>query len=494
MLKKLVKLCAITVGLGAGPLFANDAALVIRNSAYGGLPNLPEPASQQTIHRLLEREGFDTLQVGNATSAEMTRAARRFNALLSEDTDRVVIYLSGHMITSLRNTWFMGAQAGRPDRFSVTRQSISVNALLAVLADHPGRAVLVIAEHESELDLPKGLRPGLDHLSIPQGVTVIRTPPVVGSRVVRMLMSPDYTFAAMRAALPSSVRFSGFAPDEYAFTPDPANPTTGVPIEALQDDTYFAFARDLGTVEALQAYLDRYPAGRNSGTARALIFEIEDSGRRQAENTERALNLSPAERRTIQKDLTLLGYDTRGVDGVFGRGTRAAIADWQRRQSFEETGYLEAQQITRLRRQADRRRAEIAEQEERDRAEHEANERNIWREAKRIDTVAGYRNYLEAYPEGKYRDKAIARLNELGGGWVTEEEIDRDRKHEQRALNNPFVRILAEQRLASLGYRVGNIDGQFDDQTRTAIKAFQKRANLSQTGYVGEETLTALLP
>ncbi len=49
----------------------------------------------------------------------------------------------------------------------------------------------------------------------------------------------------------------------------------------------------------------------------------------RAEQDEAALRLTRDQRRQVQRDLSLMGYDTRGIDGVFGRGTRAAIAGWQ---------------------------------------------------------------------------------------------------------------------------------------------------------------------
>ena len=39
------------------------------------------------------------------------------------------------------------------------------------------------------------------------------------------------------------------------------------------------------------------------------------------EQVEDALGLSRGERRNIQQDLTDLGFNTRGVDGLFGNGT-----------------------------------------------------------------------------------------------------------------------------------------------------------------------------
>lgn len=66
---------------------------------------------------------------------------------------------------------------------------------------------------------------------------------------------------------------------------------------------------------------------------------------------ERLLGLTAAERREIQRRLTLLGYDTRGSDGVFGRNTRRAIAAWQRDEGLRASGYITADQLRELRRQ-----------------------------------------------------------------------------------------------------------------------------------------------
>ena len=50
----------------------------------------------------------------------------------------------------------------------------------------------------------------------------------------------------------------------------------------------------------------------------------------------------------MQAGLTRRGFDTRGVDGVFGRGTRNAIAAWQQANDLTPTGYLTGNQFERL--------------------------------------------------------------------------------------------------------------------------------------------------
>ena len=63
-----------------------------------------------------------------------------------------------------------------------------------------------------------------------------------------------------------------------------------------------------------------------------------------AAQVEAELRLSRDQRRAIQAGLTRQGFDTRGVDGIFGRGTRAAITAWQRANDAQPTGYLTAAQ------------------------------------------------------------------------------------------------------------------------------------------------------
>ena len=63
---------------------------------------------------------------------------------------------------------------------------------------------------------------------------------------------------------------------------------------------------------------------------------------------EKEIALSRTERRAIQRRLTLIGHSTRGVDGVFGPGTRGAITAWQQESGLEATGYLTSETHARL--------------------------------------------------------------------------------------------------------------------------------------------------
>jgi peptidoglycan hydrolase-like protein with peptidoglycan-binding domain len=70
---------------------------------------------------------------------------------------------------------------------------------------------------------------------------------------------------------------------------------------------------------------------------------------RGSEESEAELDLDEQSIRDLQARLFVLGHDPNGVDGVIGRGTRAALSAWQVSQGAEPTGYLSSEQYGRLR-------------------------------------------------------------------------------------------------------------------------------------------------
>lgn len=94
-----------------------------------------------------------------------------------------------------------------------------------------------------------------------------------------------------------------------------------------------------GTLDAAQANeILRGTTAGSSGTPAV-------SGPAQVEAS---LNLTRQQRSDVQAGLTQRGFDTRGIDGVFGQGTRNAIAGWQRANDLTATGYLTAAEVSRL--------------------------------------------------------------------------------------------------------------------------------------------------
>lgn len=66
------------------------------------------------------------------------------------------------------------------------------------------------------------------------------------------------------------------------------------------------------------------------------------------ESTEKALDLGRPEIAEIQVRLMVQGQDPNGIDGVLGKGARAALASWQAAQAIPASGYLDARQLQKL--------------------------------------------------------------------------------------------------------------------------------------------------
>ncbi|NNG03158.1 MAG: hypothetical protein HKM95_03550, partial [Inquilinus sp.] len=106
-------------------------------------------------------------------------------------------------------------------------------------------------------------------------------------------------------------------------------------------------------IEALELYLGTYPQGRFAAMAGVQIAAARQQLAGTAERglavqavapdpaaVEAAIGLSRDQRRLAQRALTVLGFDTRGADGVFGPNSRRAIAAYQAARDAEATGYL----------------------------------------------------------------------------------------------------------------------------------------------------------
>lgn len=102
------------------------------------------------------------------------------------------------------------------------------------------------------------------------------------------------------------------------------------------------------TNELLRGTAAAAPAGNAAGQAPVQAAVQGGTPLASAAQAEADLRLSRDQRRAVQAGLTRRGFDTRGVDGIFGRGTRGAIAAWQRANDAEATGYLTAAQAQRL--------------------------------------------------------------------------------------------------------------------------------------------------
>ncbi|MEO1639023.1 MAG: peptidoglycan-binding domain-containing protein [Pseudomonadota bacterium] len=489
---RIIPLMAALCGL-AVPAFAEDRALLMGVSRYDDLRRVSGGTEVLAGAKALRDAGYEVATLANGAARDMRRLAEDFadDAL---DADRLVVALSGRFATDGTRTWYLAEDAYTPSPFGL-EDAISVDTMLDVLSRAPGQAVLVLGYEQGRFaGFGRYLREGVGTLNIPQGVTVIQGEP---NRVDAVLTE---AIAVPGADVIDFVRGNGrlnaqgYQPRSLIMQPADATPAPDLPqidpsLRAWND------AQEANTADSYRSFIFDYPRSPFVEEARRRLDEIESDPIRLAELAEAGLNLSRNERREIQRNLTLLEFDTRGVDGIFGSGSRGAIRNWQQQNGYAQTSFLTPEQINRLDAQASRRAAEIEAEEERAREEALRLDREYWEETGADGSEAGLRAYVTRYPEGIYADQARAALAEIDDArnQASNQQIAEAQAREEALDINPVLRRLIEGRLNQLGFNPGQVDGQFDRDTRSAIARYQTRGNLPATGYLDQATLARLL-
>ncbi len=547
-MKHLTLAVAFAAGLAA-TAHADDVALIIGNEDYRGIPDVRRGDDVTNAQRGLARQKVKMVIGRDATKAEFRTAIETFAQIVTE-ADRMLIVLSGRFVHSETETYFLPTDMRAPSLQTVSRDGLPMSVVLAYLSATPGQSILGLATDSTESRYGKFLTVGIGELDLPQGVTLLRSDP---QRMARFLTStltqPGEVIG--EAAARAGVAVSGFAPKDQIFLPIPEPevlaPTpqpTNSANRRLQDLLAWREADRIDTADAYQRYIDKYPSGQFIRMAENRIKAATDTPELRAERGEQALDLNRNQRREIQRDLSLLDFNTRGIDGIFGRGTRSAISAWQKANGFDPTGFLIRDQITRLDAQAERRAAELEAEAERRREEQLASDRAFWAETGAVGDEAGYRVYLDRFPDGESSELARAKLDEIErqkradtdardrqlwdeanaantvqayrdyleiapGGAFRDEAAERisglehaeeeagqnsQAAREEQALNlNKTTRRVIETRLDRLGLKPGRVDGKFDEKTRRAIRRYQQARNMPETGYLNEKVVVQLL-
>lgn len=197
-----------------------------------------------------------------------------------------------------------------------------------------------------------------------------------------------------------------------------------------QDRAAYIAAQSANTVSGYRSYLARYPKGAyrtNAEQALARLGAAVEGSGAAAVQVEARLGITYVQRIAVQRELTRLGYRTNGADGVWGRNTRNAIANWQSSRAEAETGYLTEAQLRAL-----------------------------------LRSGTGMTPPDDTLPTGT-----------LGGAEV-EASLGLTRTE----------RVTIQRQLTSLGYNAGVADGLWGSGTRAAIRAWQKANMKTQSGYM----------
>lgn len=538
-------LLTATMALWGTTTLANDQALLLGIERYANLDRVSGATEITDVADDLRAVGFDVQVQANGGAVDLTRRLTGFVAGL-DDAQRLVVGLSGAFVTDGERTWLLPVETDDPILFNLGGAA-SIESLLQVMARTPGQSVLVLGRDTTANDrYGPFTRAGVGDLQIPNGVTVVTSNTRGAADLIEALAAPG---ADVMDLVRSSGRLTaqGYTPQSLVIVPADVEPVTAPETpeptadERAAETTLWEGARALDTAEAYRNYLSRYPDGTYVEEAEALILEITTQPDRAERLAEEALNLSRDARRDIQRDLTILNFDPRGIDGIFGPGTRAAVTNWQQENGFSQNSYLTREQINQLDAQAARRAAELEAEAERARAEKERQDRAFWAEtgargdepglraylerfpdgafaaeatdqltaiedAKRAaaaaedkaaweqaaadDTLASYRTYLQLFPEGAFAAEANERITAINAPAPSN---DAAIAAEQALGLNGITLRLIETRLAQIGLSPGDVDGTFDEDTRRAIRNFQADRDLSVTGFINEQTIVRLL-
>ena len=530
------------------PALAEDTALILGTDRYEVLGRLPGAAGVTGAAGALTALGYTVVSLPNGRADTMAEALAGFMTS-APGTGRTIVALSGRFATDGVRTWYLTAEAPVPGLLTLGPQAVSVDSLLAVLARAPGRAILLLGVDTGEdAVFDDWLTEGIGVLDIPQGVTVLRGDPSDLADFMTDEMPVAGADLAQLVADNGSLTVQGFLPPGVVFMPAAVTeaPVIDVPvvIETGAEDALWEGAVALDTVEAYRNYLRRFPTGRFADDAETAIAAIIAEPNRPDRLTEDALVLTRDQRRNIQRNLSLLDFNPRGIDGIFGPGTRSAITNWQQDNGFAQSSYLTNEQINRIEAQAARRAAQLEADAERQRQEQarldrafwdetgasgdeagyraylarfpdglfaedaadqlalieadkrreaEAEDRAAWDQTRATDTEPSYRAYLRAFPDGVFMEEAQARIAAL-----TQENSDAGANDaaaaaEQALSLNALAARLVEVRLDQLGLNPGEVDGRFDAATRRAIRRYQRERDLPVSGYLEEQTLVRLL-
>lgn len=524
----------------AAPALADTGAvLIVANEDYQTIRDARGAGSMVQAERGLREAGF-SVDIATDVSASALRAALSgLSETLRNGTDeRVIFVYAGYLVSSDQGVWLMGTEARAPDFATVESFGVRLETVLAIAGQRQGGAIVALADYgfpDSSGSFHGGLPP---QISVPQGVTLVRGPAASIAAFLRDIAVPGAN-PGQAVARRSDLRLEGFNPPYLTFLPEgyqPPSPTD----HSAEDRQAWQAAVNADTPEGYEAYLAAWPNGLFAEQARNARQRLLNT----PERIEQALGLTRDERRAIQRDLTILNFDPRGIDGIFGPGTRGAITAWQGANRLTATGYLNRDQIFELAQQGARRaaqleeeaRARALEQERLDRqfwrdtgsgqdeaglraylqrfpdgifsqvaqqrldqieadrrAAAQARDRSAWDIAVQADTIQSYDAYLRDFPEGAFADQARGRIEELSRPPEPVVDIDAARAEEDALQLPQLTRVLIEQRLTSLGLEPGPADGTFDRETRRAIRRYQRASALPVTGYLTQPIAARLL-
>lgn len=544
----LAVLCAL-----ASPAFADDQALVIANANYQfTAPGGSAESTFQVVERL-RKAGYRVQKEQNLNKVGLERAITTFNAS-AKPRDHVVYVYVGHTMHEGNDTYLMPVDLQSARAETIAQSAVNLNTILDNAAKHSGASAVFLGWTPPRKKLlgsriypfhgSAGLGYGLGQTEVPQGVLLVNG---MSDRIVNIIKTryfePNISTRAVGNSLVGHVWSQGYLSLHSYLNREVENRTSKpAPVPGVEQ-SFWEFTKQENTIPAYEAFIKRFPNGKYFAVAQKNLKVLRAEALiSPAERAERALNLTRDEKRDIQRALTVLGHDTRGVDGLFGPASRRAISRWQARSQRPTNGFLDQTQVRMILNQGETKRRALLEEAKRKRLALEAKDREFWRVTGASGQEYDLRVYLNEYPDGLYAQTAQANLDKIlaekarrsgnaadRNAWkaaVTTNTLqgynlylrkspkgvfaaeakariekikrrDANRKAREQARNlevsmniGPKMWFVVERQIAKAGIDTGKVDGVVDAQTRKALRQFQKSNGLEPTGYMNPNTLS----
>ncbi len=546
-LRKFLLGTVAAMGVLPLPALAENIAMVIGSGDYRNFADVENGSQVLAATRRLTETGYRVISASDATMAALQNAVGELEKALP-DADRVVVVLSGAFLHNKTVTWFAPTDLRSPSLAAVGFEGLSVQAILGYLGQKPGGAVLFLASNGGQ-GTGELISKGIGRLKAPQGVLLVQgSPQGITDAINNQFLVQGRSLADAVQLSKDTITAQGYLSELSTLNPteEVVRGLSEAELKILAEAAYWRAVLDLSTIGGFNAYLQHYPKGEFVEGANARIQAIKDAQPQYTpeEQTEIDLNLTRNDRSRVQEQLSFLGYNTRGIDGLFGPATRNALKRWQSQNGQAASGFLTAQDMQKLRVQAEKRakslaieaankqvaqdaadaefwrvtganggeadylaylkkypdglyaaaarkRLQVFEVKKRDQAR--ASETAKWDAAIKTNTKKGYLAYLEAFPNGAFADVARGRVAEIEKKQADNVRIQAARAEEEKLPLNPSLRLLLERQLKKLKLTPGEVDGKFNKATRKALRRYQRSRGLEVSGYLTRPTIVQLM-
>ena len=259
------------------------------------------------------------------------------------------------------------------------------------------------------------------------------------------------------------------------------------------------------TVAAVKAFQKKYNLTADGIAGKETLKKL-DSAYKNADSAKDVDSLRMGDSGSAVKDLQTklkkLGYYSGTVDSTFGSGTYAAVKAFQKKYNLTADGVAGSETLKKL--------DSAYKNAGSDKDDDSLRKGATGSAVKDLQTKLKKLGFYNAYVDGSYGDTTVAavkafqkKYNLTADGVAGSETLkkldtayknadsDKDDGSLRKGATGSAVKNL-QTKLKKLGFYNASIDGDYGDTTVAAVKAFQKKYNLTADGVAGSETLKKL--